>query len=37
MGNFLRPLTAATVKAIGTTGDAAARALQASAAMLGEA
>ena len=34
MGNFLRPLTAATVKAIGTTGDAAARALQASAAML---
>ena len=34
MGNLLRPLTAATVKAIGTTGDAAARALQVSAAML---
>ena len=34
MGSLLRPLTAATVKAIGTTGDAAARALQVSAAML---
>jgi WS/DGAT/MGAT family acyltransferase len=31
---WLRPLTDATVRAIGTTGDAAARALQASAAML---
>ncbi len=31
---FLRPLTSATVRAIGTTGDAAARALHASAAML---
>jgi hypothetical protein len=36
MGRLLRPLPAATVKAIGTTGDAAARALQASAAMLGK-
>jgi WS/DGAT/MGAT family acyltransferase len=33
-GSFLRPLTKATVRAIGSTGDAAARALQASAAML---
>jgi diacylglycerol O-acyltransferase / wax synthase len=32
--SFLRPLTQATVRAIGSTGDAAARALQASAAML---
>ncbi len=31
---WLRPLTNATVRAIGSTGDAAARALQASAAML---
>ena len=31
---WLRPLTSATVRAIGSTGDAAARALQASAAML---
>jgi len=31
---FLRPLTDAAVRAIGTTGDAAARALHASAAML---
>ncbi len=34
VGNWLRPLTDAAVRAIGTTGDAAARALQASAAML---
>ena len=32
--SFLRPLTKATVRAIDNTGDAAARALQASAAML---
>ncbi|HTN49286.1 MAG TPA: wax ester/triacylglycerol synthase family O-acyltransferase [Burkholderiaceae bacterium] len=32
--SFLRPLTRATVRAIDTTGDAAARALHASAAML---
>jgi diacylglycerol O-acyltransferase / wax synthase len=32
--SFLRPLTRATVRAIDNTGDAAARALQASAAML---
>jgi len=32
--SFLRPLTRATVRAIGTTGDAAVRALHASAAML---
>jgi len=31
---WLRPLTSATVRAIGSTGDVAARALQASAAML---
>jgi WS/DGAT/MGAT family acyltransferase len=31
---WLRPITDATVRALGTTGDAAARALQASAAML---
>ena len=34
LGRLLRPLTSATVRAIGSTGDAAARALQASAAML---
>jgi len=32
--SFLRPITKATVRAIGTTGDAAARALQASAELL---